>query len=87
MIPPQLLCASFPVSSLATSSASFSFQPGDCYLFTRSCDYHFLYVFTLASPGFSPVICVFHFLSSAVCFLHLHLSLFYLQLLHASAPP
>ena len=32
MILPQSLCASFPVSSLATSSAFSLFQPGDCYL-------------------------------------------------------
>ena len=54
------------------------FQPGNCYLFTRSCDYQFLCGSTSASPGFSPVVYVFYFLSSAVCFPHLHLSLFYL---------
>ena len=53
-----------------TFSTTFSiqqpFQPGDCYLFTRSRDYRLLCVFTSASPSFSPNVYVFHFLSSVV---------------------
>ena len=90
---PQSLCASSPVTSLTTSAASSFFQPGDCYLFTRSRDYQFLCVFSSAAPSFSPVICVFRFLSSAVVFFICTCVCFffsYLMLLHhpdSSATP
>ena len=76
-----------PRNLFSMHSTSFSFQPGDCYLFTRSRDYQFLCAFPSAALRFSPVICVFRFLSSAVCFLHLYLCVFFLHLSHASAPP
>ena len=50
----------------STLSIQQPFQPGDCYLFTRSRDYRLLCVFTSASLSFSSDICVFHFLFSAV---------------------
>ena len=79
---PQSLYDSSPVTSLATSAASSFFQPGDCYLFTRSRDYQFLCVFSSAAPSlllsacfaFCLLLCVF-FICTCACSIFSYLML------------